>query len=392
VHRGTTGGDGVNALTPYRRSDVRRGRSNLLQFAADGVVADVRVDRVDRRNRCSWYAIQLASGGSELTARLVGVGRGGRLDDLGAVGVAPHSVGRGHFAVTTPRTGPYQAMYLELRALDVLLRIEAPRPPGARRMPGLKAGAAVVALGVAACCAGAVPSAFAPDASSTARVVAGATSRPIAAPQAVSIPRVLSFAAQRDVTPGGETVLASYLAVGERGTVALLDAAGKVVTWAPFVHVGTNRLRVPRAYRTVPMTAQITVHRGAMRAVASIVMPPSAVALPPPVVAVSAAPEPVTRVDAPPAPDAGGLIDVVGRALAGQPLQLRLMAQASPMHVELQDEAGATIVETDVVPGATRAVLPLPAATDRATYLLALHYTRNGGEETVIRTVVAAAR
>jgi hypothetical protein len=60
------------------------------------------------------------------------------------------------------------------------------------------------------------------------------------------------------------------------------------------------------------------------------------------------------------------------------------------MRIELEDDSGAIIAETAVAPGMTHAALPLPPSATRATYLLALHYTRNGGEETVIRTVVAA--
>ncbi|HTD34043.1 MAG TPA: hypothetical protein VK665_10305, partial [Candidatus Elarobacter sp.] len=57
----------MSAIVPYapalaelpRRS--RRGASSVVQFASDGVVADVRVERVDRRNRCNWYAIKLGA-------------------------------------------------------------------------------------------------------------------------------------------------------------------------------------------------------------------------------------------------------------------------------------------------------------------------------------------
>jgi hypothetical protein len=100
----------------------------------------------------------------------------------------------------------------------------------------------------------------------------------------------------------------------------------------------------------------------------------------------------VTPIDSASMGAAAGIMAVEGHAVAGHPLKLRLMAQGSPVRIELEDEAGAAITETEVAAGATHASLPLPVATERATYLIALHYTRNGGEETVIRTIVAAPR
>ena len=92
-------------------------------------------------------------------------------------------------------------------------------------------------------------------------------------------------------------------------------------------------------------------------------------------------------------PNAGKIRDGGAlRAVAGRPLRLNVAAQSAPMHIELQDESGVTIAETQVAIGATHVALALPPATAPATYLVALHFTRNGGEETVIRTVVAQPR
>jgi hypothetical protein len=208
---------------------------------------------------------------------------------------------------------------------------------------------------------------------------------------------VTSFSARRDSGPAGDTILASYLAIGERGTIALLDAAGKIVASAPFAHVGTNRLAVPHAYQTQAMTARITVHRGTTVADASVAIPASV--LPQPSASPSAqpdaaadAPEAVTPLDAMSSRTSGGTIAIVGRAVAGRALKLHVAASSSPMQVELQDETGGTLAEAAIAPRATSAVLPLPAATATTTYFVALHYSRNGGEETVVRTVVAATR
>lgn len=418
----------MTALVPYAQSPVRRSRrgaTSLVQLASDGVVADVRIERVDRRNRCSWYALELASNRSDLTGRLVGLRRGGAVDELGSVDVAPSSVGSARFAVTTPRTGAYEAMYLEIRSGEMLLRVEAPRPPAPARFVAFKAAGMLFAIGVAASCAGAMPLAFARDSNGAAPVramvvpaqhaiVQTALGQIAPVPVPVAPARVISFAARRDDAPGGETVLASYLAVGERGTIALLDASGTVIAAGPFTRVGTIRLPVPRAYRAAALTAQITVHRGETKAVSGVSVPANALATPQPSPSSDAAaaaaaaatasaldsartaldgpPEGVTPIDSARSSASGGIVAIDGHAVAGRPLRLRLTPQASAMHAELQDESGATLAETEIAPGARSAILPLPPATASATYLLALHYTRNGGEETVIRTVIAAPR
>jgi hypothetical protein len=282
-----------------------------------------------------------------------------------------------------------------------------------------------LAVGVAASCVGAVPltlpqHARGVAASGAGSAGAGAAGASVAAPFAVlpkaiapSAPaRVLSFSARRDDAPGGgESVLASYLALGDRGTIALLDPAGTIVASAAFTRVGTVRLPVPRRFRLLPMTAQITVHRGATKAVSGIALLPNAVkppAAPSPAAmpadaagasgelfaqgdtpASAAAPRSAETLSSAPA---SGIVSIDGRAVAGHPLKLRVQPQTSAMHVELQDSTGVTLAESEIAPGTRHAVLQLPFAAVRTSYLLALHYTRNGGEETDIRTVVAAPR
>jgi hypothetical protein len=150
------------------------------------------------------------------------------------------------------------------------------------------------------------------------------------------------------------------------------------------------------------MTARITVHRGATVADASVAIAPGTLPQPSPSPGAQAsalpdapaadAAEAVTPLDAMSARTSGGTIAIVGRAVAGHTLHLHVAASSSPMQVELQDDTGGTLAEATIAPHATTASLPLPAATATTTYFVALHYARNGGEETVVRTVVAASR
>jgi hypothetical protein len=467
----------VNALARYQRGNLARVDRNVVQFAAGGVAADVRVERVDRRKGASWYSVRLASTEADVTGRLLGVHRNGEITDLGGVAVAPGSIGCARLAVVAPRAGTYRSMFLEIRSEDVLVRVDAPLPPSRPGVRPWKAGAALVAFGAVATCGGLVALALPRDPmlAAPARAVAGTQVRlpyaaggdgfaeysassddgrvlvagnltrrngeiafalpasaashrvsvalsvrgplgvfsrtasfavvppdPAAANARTAVARVMSFSARRDSGAAGDTILASYLAIGERGTIALLDAAGKIVASAPFGHVGTNRLAVPHAYQTEPMTARITVHRGTTVADASVAIPPSTLPQPSaspgaqasalPDASAADAPEAVTPLDAMSSRTSGGTIAIVGRAVAGHALKLHVAASSSPMQVELQDETGGTLAETAIAPRATSALLPLPAASATTTYFVALHYARNGGEETVVRTVVAATR
>src|SRR6202011_4417728 len=154
-----------NQITPRRRG--RRGAAGVLQFASSGVAADVRVERVDRRNRCSWYALDLAANESAVTGRLVGVHRGGDVEELGALDAAAGSMGFARFAVTTPRTGAYRTMYLEIRSGEMILRVEAPLPPAAPRFGMLKIAGGSLVLALAAFAA-AAPFGFTRDANGAA--------------------------------------------------------------------------------------------------------------------------------------------------------------------------------------------------------------------------------
>lgn len=464
----------MNAIVPYRAGRIERGEHRgshrIAHLDSGGLALDVRVERVDKRNRCIWYALNLGSRDVDVTGRLIAVRGRNATEEVGSIVVAAGSMGSARFAVTTPRRGSYRSMYLEISSSEMMLRVDAPRPPTPSRLGPLRVAGAIVLTGLVLGGAAALPLALGHDAtlSVPARAVAGtrvhlpyastgvgsasylaladdgttlaearlasaggeitfalparlaghrvtvtlATRAPwntasrsasflVTRPQmpvaAPVVARVLSFSARRDATQAGETVLASYLAVADRGTVQLIDEAGTIVRSVPMGRVGTTRVAVPAAYRTVPLVTQLTVHRGGTRAVASVAVAP---VVPDPAAATAdeaAAPadatpgEAITPIDSS-SLQSGGMVSLVGRAIAGHPLKLRIVPQASPMHLELEDEGGTSIAVRDVAPASTYAELALPPSSTRATYLLAIHYTRDGGEETVIRTVVAAPK
>lgn len=187
-----------------------------------------------------------------------------------------------------------------------------------------------------------------------------------------------------------ETVLASYMAVGDKGSFALVGSRGKVIAAAPFTHVGTSRLSLAPAYRATPIVARLTVHRGSTSAMASIAILPTQFAGAPDDGSVPEAVTPIAPVSARIA--FTGIVGAEGRAVAGGLLNVRLMPNLRLPHLELQDASGATLAERDIPSGATTLRLPLPSAPEAETYYLVLRYMRNGAEETIVRTIVAAAR
>jgi len=395
---GRAGGERMTSLVPYAQGGIvqrrrRRGATSVLQLASAGVVADVTIERVDRRNARSWYALRLSASTSDVTARLVGRLHGGALEELGSLVATAGSVGCGSFVVTTPRTGAYESIGLEIRSGEMLLHVDAPRPPAAPPSRMLGAAAVLGTAGVALLVVVAAIPLTLGSGASRPDPAAAATAVPVpvkAVPPAAA--RVQSFSARRDQMPDGrETVLASYLAVGDRGTIALLDGDGTVVATAPFSRIGTVRLPVPRAFRSLPLTAQLTVHGGGAKAVSSVVVAANASPTAAPATPVPAAAAAVPG-DSAQLASTAGLLTVVQPAIAGKPLHLRLAAQRTPVRIELEDEAGTTITETDVPAGDTHASVLLPASGERVTYLVALHYTRGGGEELLIRTIVAVPR
>lgn len=357
--------------------------ANVVQGAGEGIAADIRVFRIDART--FMYVVRVASMYDDAAGRLIGLLSGGEPADLGGLCVAAGSVGCARLSVVPPSAG-FEAVYLEIRSQNAMLRVEAPRLPARRGKPALTVASILTAVTASAASAAffvfsqPVPPTAAP------RIVQAA---PVLVP-APAPARVQSFSVRRDTSLDGETVLASYMAVADNGNLDLIDAAGQVVARTPFTHVGTSRLTIPAAYRSKALVARLTVHRGSTSALASIAILPTIVADSP---EDGTAPEAVTPLDPVSARATfSGIVGAEGRAVAGHLLKVRLMPNLALPHIELQDGSGATLAQRDLSSGATALTLPLPAAPGPQTYYLVLRYMKDGAEETIVRTIVAAAR
>ena len=467
----------MSAIEPYRPAPV----AGTFRYATADVLADIRLDEVDRRRHSATYEMVVASrNGQPLRARLMGISRGGKeAHELGSIEVTPASAGRARIVVPLPRRGSeLERVYIQLDGDNLLFIGEAPAPT-LRRRSGAAIGFALVGCGVLSVLgAGAtllIPQT--PAVASPASIVGGTVTHigyatqgygkreyrvsgadgavlasavlpqshgdfTFEAPRSAArtslhllvrlsgplgtrerdvtlpvvdgpklapiekIARIVSLSAHRGLDVfGRDSVVISYLAVGDRGVVNLSDPGGHVVASAPFAHIGTNRLIVADGLAAQPLVARVAVRRDLTHASASVDVPPSTVVDSQPDAAAQAAAavqaaEGASPADAPtdaqapesvtPLETAGdGLVAIEGTAVAGRNLSLRILAKLRSMHVELQDEQGQALAESNVASGSSRVTLPLPLAAVRKTYYLVLRYvSADNGEETVVRSVV----
>jgi hypothetical protein len=354
--------------------------ANVVQGVGEGLAADIRVFRVDQRTLM--YVVRVASMHDDAAGRLTGVLLSGEPADLGGLSIAAGSVGCARLAVVPP-SGGFAAVYLEIRSPNALLRVEAPRLPARRKKPFLAVASIVTAIAASAASA-----AFYIPAQPHPKVI---VTQAAPAPAPIVPARILSLSVRRDMSVDGETVLASYMAVGDGGSFALVDSRGKVIASAPFTHVGTTRLAIAPKFRFKPLMARLVVHRGATSAVASVSTLPTIIGGAAP--DDGSIPEAVTPLDPVSARTAfTGIMGAESRPVAGHLLKVRLMPNLNVPHIELQDGTGATLAERDVPSGTTTLTLPLPPAAASQTYYLSLRYMKDGAEETIVRTIVAAAR
>jgi hypothetical protein len=201
----------------------------------------------------------------------------------------------------------------------------------------------------------------------------------------VSRARIAALSARRDTVAGSESVLASYLAVGDDGDVVLVDEAGHTVAREPFVRRGTTRLNVPAGFAAKRLDLLLRVRSGASSAMASVSLPVAglAVAAPPPL-RPRAAVERITAGDDP--------FAVVGRPVSGRPFVIAVKRLGRAMHLQLEDGAGLAIDEATVGTHTYRVTLRTPRSDSARTFYLTASYDVGGQSELVLRPVNVAAR
>jgi len=369
------------AIVPYRSKTP-----TIVQFAADGVAADMRVEPLDRQRRTSLYTIRLASSDESVSGRLIGVNPSGDAVELGDLSVAPGSIGGARLTVAAPRGG-YRAVYLEIRSERLLLQVEAPKPPSQHRVRPVALATVFLALGAVSLGAAAVALALPqpPVLRGPDHATAGDPVRVQYATHGYGNERytaryddgVVFASGALDAQNGELTLALPNDAVNRRVWIAvttegLLGAAASVTSFAVVAQPSH------KAIAAAPLA-----HRPPAPHVA---MPAPPIAVPPP--APKTMPAPVTVVRQAPS-ETAGMLSFDASAAAGSSLAVRVMPHRTGMTVAMQDASGETLAEREIAPGTTRVTLPMP--DQPAQYFLVLHYDAEDGAQTVVRPVRAVA-
>src|SRR5579872_7325888 len=199
--RRLSGAEIVSMMVPARAQPLHVRKpahpANVVQGAGEGIAADIRVFRVDART--FMYVVRVASMYDDAAGRLIGLLSGGEPADLGGLCVAAGSVGSARLSVVPPSAG-FEAVYLEIRSQNAMLRVEAPRLPARRGKPVLTVASILTAITASA--------------ASAAFFVFSQPVTPIPAPRIVQaapvfVPapapaRVQSFSVRRDTSLDGE--------------------------------------------------------------------------------------------------------------------------------------------------------------------------------------------
>jgi hypothetical protein len=223
---------------------------------------------------------------------------------------------------------------------------------------------------------------------------------------AAPVARIGAFTARRERLGDVETILASYLAVGNGGQLSIVDPNGKLVARAAFTHTGTQRVTLPASVARAALSVRLDVRRGASLASAAVGLPAALPGLVAPRVpqiadaggplvatprAADALPEAVT-----PADDrstaAGDPFIVVGTPRAGEALRLAIHRNFPGMQIRLEDDAGTVLDQITVGAGTSAVALRLPGALVARTYYVNCTYGSENGEEVVVRSIRVAAR
>jgi hypothetical protein len=273
------------------------------------------------------------------------------------------------------------------------LSVVPPRGPAFERPNERRYGTrAIQAVGlITALSASAAAGAFvARESSVPMRMTEPATPvRAVALPFApvLGLARIASFAVRRDTTSGADSVLASYLAVGDGGELTLFDESGRALAHGNFLRRGNTRITIPARASGGRLDVQLRVRRGASLAVASVTLP----ALSPQVnerdlPAVHAMPAMPERESGFP----GDPFAVIGTPVSGRTFDVRIRRFGASMRLRLEDGAGLIIDETGVAPRADRVVLRTPPSAVARVYFLSATYDTEADSEVLLRRVDVA--
>jgi hypothetical protein len=207
-----------------------------------------------------------------------------------------------------------------------------------------------------------------------------------AAPVA-GLARIASFAVRRDKTSGADSVMASYLAVGDGGELTLFDESGRALAHGNFLRRGNTRIAVPARASGDRLEVQLRVRRSASLAVASVTLAASSLQVNErDLRAVHAMPATTAHESGLP----GDPFEVIGTPVSGRSFDVRIRRFGASMHLRLEDAAGLIIDETGMAPLPDRVALRTPPSAVARVYYLSVTYDTAADSEVLLRRVDVA--
>lgn len=274
-----------------------------------------------------------------------------------------------------------------LQAAHASLTVEAPLPWRSQRAFTLRPWKIVAMLFAIAGMLEIAAFAYRPirDVPHTAAVVARMPQQRHRLVRVVHPARVVTLSLDSQKVAAGGLVTAHYEAIGESGTVRLVDGTGTIWSQVPMRSDGLARLKAPDVPTDQAMRVVLTVNHAGTTATSNVgVIVAASPSLDGTVSGVAPQQEtaPTHSVTAGPLRDPEGIMSVSkGRFAGGATIPVRILRQEDHLRIALQYADGSEISAVNVSPGSRSISLVAPDTGTVQTYTILASYLRGVSEQ-----------
>ncbi len=189
-----------------------------------------------------------------------------------------------------------------------------------------------------------------------------------------------------EVDPGvaasGAPITVHYVAHGQGGSIALVDAAQIAVVAVPYNASGVAVLTAPRVVAPTQYQVLLRIARGRSMARASVGV----------LVIPQTLPAPVTPAVVPPMFDAAQLMRVPGRVVAAHRFSVVVLAHPANLRLTLEGRDGTSLAQRSIPPNAAAVEFLAPPATADRRYVIVASFTRGTADQLVLEPLTVYAR
>lgn len=267
-----------------------------------------------------------------------------------------------------------------LQGANASLTVEAPLPFRRRRAFALRPWTIVATLFAIAGMLEIAAFAYRPIQNARHAAVANSAmpQKPRTPVRMVHPARVVALSLDSQSVPAGAFVTAHYEAIGDSGTVRLVDETGTTWSQAPMRTDGLARLKTPDVPRDQAMRVVLTVNHAGTTATSNV----GVVVTSTESAAGAVNATPVRPIAAGPLHDPEGIMAVSkGRFAGGATIPIRILRHEDHLRVALQYADGSETAAVDVSPGDRSISLPAPDTGTVQDYTIVASYLRGLSEQ-----------